>query len=195
MLRGFFNQRAAAWDERAAEKDRARLEAMVERLGLKPGSAVLDVGTGTGVLLPFILERVGPGARIIALDFAIEMLKVARSKGIVGAIDCVCADVGHLPIADQVVDGVVCYSSLPHFPDKPRALTECFRILKSGGTIAICHTAGRVAVNAIHLKIPEVRDDLVPDGPEMERMLARAGFENIDIADRPDSYLARAVKP
>lgn len=72
--RGYFNARAATWDGHITDETRARLRAIVAGLGIAPGSTVLDVGTGTGVLLPFLAEAVGPEGRVVAVDFAPAML-------------------------------------------------------------------------------------------------------------------------
>ena len=56
MNREYFNQKADGWDETTAEKDISKLERMAERLNIEPGSMVLDVGTGTGVFIPFIVD-------------------------------------------------------------------------------------------------------------------------------------------
>ncbi len=53
MIRTYFNGKAATWDEIAVEKDHSRLRQMAARLDIRPGSVVLDVGTGTGDFLPF----------------------------------------------------------------------------------------------------------------------------------------------
>ena len=195
MLRAYFNQRAAIWDETIAEKDTVKLERMAKRLNLKPGSTVLDVGTGTGVFLPFILEKIGSNGRVIALDIAEEMLTRARDKGFAGSICYLCADVTDIPLDNEIFDAVVCYSSFPHFSDKPKALVEVHRVLKTGGRLSICHTSSRAEINEIHRQNPVVKNDTIPDADEMRLMLSAAGFTEIRIADEADSYLASATKP
>ncbi|MBM4432779.1 MAG: class I SAM-dependent methyltransferase, partial [Chloroflexi bacterium] len=167
MTRAYFNHKAAIWDEAISEKDTAKLMGMVRRLNIAPGSAVLDVGTGTGVLLPFLLGEVGEDGGVIALDYAGEMLRKARAKRFGGNVDYLCADVTSLPLKDEIFDIVVCYSSFPHFQDKPAALNEMKRVLKAGGRLAICHTAGRQVINGIHRQIPVLTNDTIPDKEEM----------------------------
>jgi len=194
MIKTYFNQQAATWDDTVAEKDVTKLEALASHLDIKPGSTVLDVGTGTGVFLPFILSRVGRNGRLVALDFAEEMLRRARAKGFEGNIEYLTTDIADTQLEDETFDAVVCYSSFPHFQDKPRSLREINRVLKKGGKLFIGHTSSRAAINEIHRQIPEVHDDLIPDEGEMRNMLSAAGFEDVNICDNRDNYLASACR-
>jgi ubiquinone/menaquinone biosynthesis C-methylase UbiE len=194
VIRAFFNQKAAIWDETIAEKDATKLEAMAYRLDIKPGSSILDVGTGTGIFIPLLLSRIGGNGRLVAIDIAEEMLRVARTKGFSTVIDHVHADIVALPIAEETFNTVVCYSSFPHFRNKLKALAEIARVLKHGGNIFICHTSGRATINAIHSELPAVRNDLIPHAAEMQKLLMAAGFSNIRIEDSSDNYLTSAVK-
>jgi ubiquinone/menaquinone biosynthesis C-methylase UbiE len=194
MSRAYFNERADIWDETVAEKDAKKLERMARRLNLQPGATVLDVGTGTGVFLPFLLRVVGRSGRVVALDFAERMLRKARAKGFDRDIAYLQADVGHIPVRPESFDAIVCYSSFPHFPDKVKALGELRRIIKNGGKLLICHTSSRTQINAVHREIPAVKNDTLPGEAEMRGMLMAAGFTGIRIEDRSDSYLLSAEK-
>ena len=195
MLKAYFNQRAAIWDETVSEKDMTKLERMCQRLDIKPGSTLLDVGTGTGIFIPSLLSKIGKDGQIVALDFAEEMLKIARAKGFNGNIDYLCADVTNIPRDDEVFDSIVCYASFPHFHDKARALAEMHRVTKSGGKLFICHTSSRAGINDIHRQISIVQNDIIPDEAEMQILLSKAGFTDIEIEDNSESYLASARKP
>jgi ubiquinone/menaquinone biosynthesis C-methylase UbiE len=194
MSRAYFNERADIWDETIAEKDAKKLERMARRLNLQSGATVLDVGTGTGVFLPFLLRVVGRSGRIVALDFAERMLRKARAKGFDRDIAYLQAEVSHIPVRPESFDAIVCYSSFPHFPDKVKALGELRRVIKNGGKLLICHTSSRTQINAIHRQILAVENDMLPDKGEMQRILAAAGFTGIRIEDRSDSYLVSAEK-
>jgi len=122
VLRAYFNEKAVGWDETVAERDMTKLEHMAKSLDIQPGSAVLDVGTGTGVFVPYLLRKIGRHGRLVTMDFADEMLKRARAKGFNGNIEYLHADVHHIPLGDEVFDTVVCSRSLipwcaiPAFP-------------------------------------------------------------------------------
>jgi ubiquinone/menaquinone biosynthesis C-methylase UbiE len=194
MTKAYFNQQAHIWDEKIAEKDTAKLERIANCLAIEPGATVLDVGTGTGVFLPYVLNKLGAGGKIIALDHAEKMLTKAKAKGFSGNIVFLCADVLAIPLADEICDAVVCYSSLPHFPDKAHALREMKRILKHGGQLFVCHSSSREHINSIHRRIPTVQNDLLPDAIEMTILLTNAGFTEIKVEDTADSYLAYGRK-
>ena len=194
MIRTYFNEKAVIWDETVAEKDEIKLESMAESLDIEFGSVLLDVGTGTGVFVPYLLKRIGRHGRLVTLDVAEEMLKKARAKNCNGNIECLHADVTNIPLRNEIFDIVVCYSSFPHFQDKLRALNEINRVLKKGGRVIICHTSSRAAINDIHRQIPAVQNDIIPGEGETQGMLSSAGFTCIDIYDNDDSYLASARK-
>jgi len=194
VTKSYFNEKAPVWDEIVAEKDTIKLETMASRLDIEPGSTVLDVGTGTGVFVPFILSKLGANGKLVCLDFAEEMLKRAQAKGFMGNIEYVCADIADRRFKDGTFDAVICYSSFPHFQDKPGTLSEINRVLKERGRLFICHTSSRSAINNIHRRIPIVQHDLIPDEVEMQQMLSATGFTETSISDESDNYLITTVK-
>ncbi len=192
-IREYFNSKAPIWDEVIAAKDGAKLGALAARLDIASGWWVLDVGTGTGVFVPHLLKRMD-GGRLVCVDIAEEMLKRARAKNFPQNVEYLHADVVSLPLSEGIFDAVVCYSSFPHFQDKPGALAEMRRVLKEGGRLFICHSASREEINNIHRSIPAVEQDVLPDGAEMYQMLRAAGFDDIGVEDSPGGYFASAVK-
>jgi ubiquinone/menaquinone biosynthesis C-methylase UbiE len=194
MSKDFFNARAAAWDKNTAEKDNLKLQALADKLEIKPGAVVLDAGTGTGIFIPFLLKKIGAEGSLVCLDFAEEMLKVTRRKKFPGNIRYCCADIEETRLPGASFDAVVCYSVFPHFNDKTKALKEIYRLLKPEGRLFIGHTSSREFINNIHRNIPEVCDHLLPESKEMKRLLAEAGFSDITIDEGESDYLAQAYK-
>jgi ubiquinone/menaquinone biosynthesis C-methylase UbiE len=195
MLRDYFNSKADIWDENIAEKDTGKLNVMAERLGLKSGSTILDVGTGTGIFLPYLLKCIGENGKIVALDLAEDMLAKAVAKNPGVNVEYLNADITDVPLEGEKFDAVVSYSSFPHFQDKPKALAEMKRVTKPGGRVYICHTSSRAHINEIHSAIPLMTGDLLPDADEMRQLLLEAGFISIVVEEGGESYFASAEKP
>ena len=199
--REYFDRAAANWDALEVEETYVRLREIVAGLGIAPGAAVLDVGSGTGVLLPLLHESMNGDARVVALDLSGEMLKRALDKGAALSQSkgqpaiYVQGDAQSLPLPDGVFDWVVCNAVFPHFPDKPRALAELRRVLRAGGRLVICHAFKRQAINEFHRSIGDVvARDAIPDEEEMLHLLREAGLDRVVLRDEPDRYLALACR-
>ena len=192
MTTSYFNGKADIWDEKIAEKDSSKLQRMADNLDIRSGATILDVGTGTGVFVPFLLQKIGPQGKLVCLDYAEKMIEKVRNKKFKGQIDYVCSDIHATNFRDGAFDAVVCYSSFPHFQDKLKAFKEIRRILNKGGKLFICHTSSRAVINGIHQNIPEVSHDQIPDREEMLGLLSSSGFKNIELRDESDSYFVRA---
>ena len=195
ISRQFFNNAASRWDETVHNNDPVKLRAMVERLAFPPDARVLDVGTGTGVFVPYIRSKLNGSGRVLCVDFAFCMLEIAQEKNGDEGIEHVCAEIEMVGFAGGVFDTAVCYSTFPHFHDKQLALVKIYNLLKAGGKAFICHTASRNEINAIHRKIPSLRDHLIPEEIAMREMLAAAGFDEVVITDKEGYYLTEVKKP
>ena len=193
--REYFNQLAGKWDKMTTEETRARLPQIIDYLAIKPGDTILDVGGGTGILLPLLYNAAGARGKIVSLDIAEEMLKQARDNGYLNSFHYIHADVAAIPLSGEAFDLVICYSCFPHFPDKLKALAEMARVLRNRGRLAICHTASRQANNELHKSVGNVvANDTIPDEAIMRKMLAASGLKPIEVRDEAHRYLAVATK-
>ena len=191
----YFNKIASEWDVFPRSNQPEKLRAMADRLVISEEARVLDVGTGTGDFLPFISQNMNSGGQIVCVDFAIEMLLQAKRKNFGKEVQFTCAEIENVRFKNFLFDTAVCYSTFPHFHDKPKALGNIFRLLKPGGILHICHTASREAINQIHQNLPNLQDHLVPEYDDMKDLLTKAGFINIQIEEKNESYLAKSQKP
>jgi len=115
-----------------------------DRLGLRPGEHVLDMGCGAG---RHAFEMYRRGADVVAFDQdgdelagVLELFAAMREAGEVPAgaeADIKQGDALSLPFADGEFDRVVAAEVLEHIPDDSTAIAELARVLRPGGTLAV----------------------------------------------------------
>jgi ubiquinone/menaquinone biosynthesis C-methylase UbiE len=109
---------------------------LVERLGLKEGARVLDVGCGTGRLAHWIAERVGTKGAVAGIDPLEERIHIARSRG--GTVRFEVGQGEDLRAFEDESFDAVCMSSVLHWvADKAKALAEVRRVLRPGGRLGV----------------------------------------------------------
>lgn len=191
----FFEHLAAEWDARQPADRQEKLEQLMAGFDalIKNAARILEVGTGTGGLLP-VLKKHSPGADIIQVDFAHAMLLRAQFNH--NGDQLVQADVHQLPFGLRCFDLAICHNSFPHFKNKPLALQSLYQIMKQNGKLLILHEISRERVNAIHQQAAavEIHLDLLPENDKMHRLLSTCHFSQIEIDDRPDHYSVLAGK-
>lgn len=196
LRKSFFDAAASDWDqllERDMQAD--RLKAMVDGFAIREGDAILDVGCGTGVLLPFLGKATGPLGTVVAMDFSMKMLQAAASHAFDARPSFFNAGVGAIPFKAGSFDSITCFSAFPHFPDKVRALSEMVRVLKADGALFIAHLHSIEEIAALHRGVGgSVHGDRLPDKETMTRLMWEAGLTDIGIEDEPGRFLARGRK-
>ena len=193
----FFNEMASTWDQKFYTLHlQEHLEKnLVPRFHLRRGSRVLDVGGGTGGIIPFLLQAVGSQGEVHSIDFAEKMVEIARMKfAREPRVSVRVASVEDLPFEDHFFDHVVCFGVFPHIEDRPRALQEINRVLKSSGTLVIAHALSSQEIRAHHKEASPVNQDFLPEEEEMKRLLSENGFEVESLMDEPKCYCCEAVK-
>jgi len=126
------------------------LQRVADSIKLHEGEWMLDVGCGSGLLLPLLADRLTQGERYLGMDILSAGLVNLRSRAnrlnLNGSVSGVQADLSNsLPLADASIPCVAAHFSIYTLPEEKirrRAYQELFRIVKPGGML--------VTANPIH---------------------------------------------
>ena len=166
-----------------------RLEKIVAAADIETGDTVLDVGTGTGILIS-IIRQYEPGC-IYACDLSEAMLR--RLKENYSGIKTIQKDVRELTLPDKSIDVVFINACYPNIADKAGALENISRMLKPNGRMIISHPLGKAFIESLRKGSPYPLDDF-PMKSETKKLLSPYGFTVKEFVDQPELYILSAVK-
>jgi demethylmenaquinone methyltransferase/2-methoxy-6-polyprenyl-1,4-benzoquinol methylase len=184
----FFNDRAYHWDN-ISRHDMEKVDMLVRLLLIREHDTVLDVGTGTGVLLP-VLSRYTAGRNITALDISEEMIAVARQKYENLGCSFIIADAAAYPFPPESYDVIVCYSVFPHIDDKPKLIKHLTEALKIGGLLAILHSSSKEKINGVHVHTThrDIMMDTLPPADRVADLMVKQGLKPEAVIDNRELY-------
>lgn len=195
--KAYFNEQANNWDERFCNPNLSSfLENFVPQFGLKSGQHILDVGTGTGVLIPYLIREVGPDGSVTAVDYSEKMVQVCKTKhSHLKNVSVRLQDIEEDAFPTETFDAVICFGLFPHLENKEKALQNINHTLKPSGKLVIAHALSSEELKAHHNNASSsVVNDVLPEEAEMIQLLEQTGFTGIGIKDEPGCYLCIAHK-
>lgn len=193
--RNFFDRIAPEWDANEVLSTRDKVTKILGYFGFKEGDSVLDLGTGTGVLLPFIAKYIGKEGKITAVDFSSGMLDQAREK--FKDLDP-CPDFLNLDFENETVPGqydkIILYCVYPHLHQPVDTLKWLRSVnLKENGSIFIAFPCGPDYINNIHKDRHSESDKLLPP-KDLADFLSDNGLEASVLADSPNEYIVKIIR-
>jgi arsenite methyltransferase len=170
---------------------------------LSPGEVVLDLGSGGGIDVLLSAKRVSPGGKAYGLDMTDEMLELAeRNRAEAGTenVEFLKGHIEEIPLPKDHVDVVISNCVINLSTDKPKVLSEAFRVLKPGGRFAV---SDMVFLGDKDQLPPELVSSIESwagcvsgalEKEEYEGLLRAAGFEDIsvEVTHTYDAELAEA---
>jgi len=191
----YFNEQANTWDERFCTPNLSSfLEKLVPQFGLEPGQNILDVGTGTGVLIPYLIQAVGAAGSVTAIDYSEKMIQICKTKhSHLKNVSVELKNIEEDAFPEESFDAVICFGLFPHIENKEKALQNMNRALKPCGKLVIAHALSSEELKAHHNNASSsVVNDVLPEEAEMIQLLEQTRFAEIRIKDEPGCYLCVA---
>ena len=186
---------AARYDEVWGSRFEAVARLLWDHLPVRPQASVLDIGTGTGIVLQAAAARL-PEALLTGCDRSTGMLRVAGSR--LPAARLFAADAASLPFRERTFDVVTASFVLSHLADYGPGLTEARRVLRADGIFAMTSWAADADVHGqawrkllaevvsedrVRAAIARVApsEGLFETGGGVERSLSTAGFTHVEV--------------
>ncbi len=185
---------------------------LIEKLGIKTGHNVLDIGCGTGRLTLHVTKTIGPSGRVVGIDPSVQRIEVAQRKVGDAPLLNVSFEIGNsndlYHFEDDIFDIIYLNIVLHWIQEKEDALAQIYRVLKPGGKLGI--TTGNkdkpYTVKSIIdevLRLPrytgavdaEKQTSKPVNMSELKALLEGAGFKIIEInCKRDPRYFETPIK-
>ena len=169
---------------------------LVADLEITPGSAVIDVACGTGVVSRLAARTTGPTGTVTGVDIGPSMLAVARSQPVesgAAPITYLEGSALKLPLADGSADFATCHHGFQFFPDRVAAIQELRRVLRPGGRVAVACWTGlketpgfRALRDSLHRYVSKEAGEMMNSpfavpATELTELLGMAGFTSVRV--------------
>ena len=146
---------------------------VLDRVGIRPGERVLELGPGPGLFTIDAAERLGLSGKLIAVDIQPEMIAKVQElmkENQVTNVETRVASGYELPLPDNSIDRAFLVTVLPEIADKEKALRELFRILRPGGIFS------------------DTEEFLDPDYPRAKSVISHAEKVGFELVERFGSF-------
>jgi ubiquinone/menaquinone biosynthesis C-methylase UbiE len=166
----------------------------VDILELAPDARVIDVGTGTGAILPYLAEKLGTG-KATGVDFSPKMIEQARKRiskcRVRGKAEALVGDITALEYPDGTFDAALATFAFTSFPEPERAMCEVARVLKHGAKLSVLDTGkppGKPSLRYRYLKAVMWKAGYTDISLDVPALLKKSGFRILKLHRFSGSY-------
>lgn len=154
----------------------------VDVLELTPDARVLDVGTGTGAILPYLASKLSTG-KVTGVDFSGKMIERAGKRiaraGIRKKAEAEVGDCTALNYADDYFDAALATFAFTSFPEPGKAMREVARVLRPGARFSVLDTGrppGKATLRYRYLKAVMWKAGYTDISLDVPALLRESGF-------------------
>ncbi|NFV13039.1 class I SAM-dependent methyltransferase [Clostridium sporogenes] len=186
--REFFNNLAEKWDSMCFHP-KEKIEYILSKVDLKEGDRILDIGSGTGVLIPYLENKISNSGNIAAIDIAENMLKVSKEKNKYSNLEFIVGDFLEYE-SKKTFNCITAYSCYPHFKDKDRLADRAYDLLEEGGKLVIAHSESKEKINSRHKDVDhKIKSHILPNIKYTAELMGKHNFKTIYVEDNQEFYI------
>ncbi|MDS1002212.1 methyltransferase domain-containing protein [Clostridium sporogenes] len=186
--REFFNNLAEKWDSMCFHP-KEKIEYILSKVDLKEGDRILDIGSGTGVLIPYLENKISNSGNIAALDIAENMLKVSKEKNKYSNLEFIVGDFLEYE-SKKTFNCITAYSCYPHFKDKDRLADRAYDLLEEDGKLVIAHSESKEKINSRHKDVDhKIKSHILPNIKYTAELMEKHNFKTIYVEDNEEFYI------
>jgi len=184
----YFDSIAEDWDTIAVHNIE-KVKYIINLAGIEKNDIVLDIGSGTGVLIPYIKDYLGENGKIVAVDISEKMIHIARNKNGDDRAEYICQDFYKYSIYGQA-NVIIAYSCFPHFEDHDDFFKIANLVLKEKGRLVIAHSESREMINNMHNQNESmINSEELQDSNAILEVAKAHGFEKETVIDNDEYYV------
>jgi len=187
-----YNRISKWYDALAGGSEHQFIDLGIEKLEVKPGEKILEIGFGTGYSIQSLAKAVGEAGKVYGIDISDRMLEISlkrvQKQGCSQRVDLTQGDAVKLPYGDNSMDAIFMSFTLELFdnPEMPLVLDECTRVLKNDGHLGLVAMA-KIHKETIPVRLYEWAHERFPNAVDCRPIYVRdtlenAGWQVIDIA-------------
>jgi len=129
-----YDKISKSYDEQYGEEQVRKIRTAIEMMGKLKSGVVLDLGSGTGLLIPHLPDV----DLLVEVDISLGMLGRGKEKARKGhSVDFIQADADYTPFRPKSFNAVLAITLLQNMPQPEKTVEEALRITKKGGKIVI----------------------------------------------------------
>lgn len=186
--RSYFNRVVDFFRQPLPEDVEKRTREIVQVAGVNADDRILDVGTGTGVLIQYMLEFGVPAESITGCDLSSEMLSEAAKR--YPGVKFIQSDIDKLPLEAGPFTKVFFNGCFGNMYDPVATLRHTSELLAPGGMVILSHPLGNTFLQGLQEREPELVLSLLPHESKLLEWSARIKLNLVAIRDIDYFYMA-----